>query len=311
MRLRGTPSGAWRVLLTAVLTVATGAAIGVATTAAAAPNGGECRQWDNRTARCLVYGTAPGKATSGRTGSTGGGSPDCVTEYGVTVTCSGPLGTWSQTRHCYLRAMDPQPPRTDWFWVPLWMGHTDGAIYTCAFPGAPGGMAAGTEIFWLPQPPPVDPAVLAQQVVADLDLRAIEIGIAPRPGAGSMGYVGLPVYLWVDQPGPQTFGPVTRSASAGGVTVTVTARVQEVRWSMGDGHTVVCAGPGTPYRDAFGGKPSPDCGHTYTAPRDPYPVTATSHWVVTWAGGGQSGTIPLDLTATTQIRIGEVQVLVQ
>ena len=35
---------------------------------------------------------------------------------------------------------------------------------------------------------------------------------------------------------------------------------------MGDGETVVCRTPGTPYEDRFGMKSSPDCGHTYDAP---------------------------------------------
>ena len=45
---------------------------------------------------------------------------------------------------------------------------------------------------------------------------------------------------------------------------------------------------------------------------DTYTVTATSDWVITWQGAGQSGTIPLDgLTRSVQISIGEAQVLVQ
>jgi hypothetical protein len=32
---------------------------------------------------------------------------------------------------------------------------------------------------------------------------------------------------------------------------------------------------------------------------------------VTWSGMGQSGTIPLSLTSSTQITIGELQVLTQ
>ena len=55
---------------------------------------------------------------------------------------------------------------------------------------------------------------------------------------------------------------------------------------------------------------SPDCGHTYTR-QGTYTVRATSYWLVTWAGIGQSGTIPLDFTRTAVITMGEAQVLIR
>ncbi len=85
---------------------------------------------------------------------------------------------------------------------------------------------------------------------------------------------------------------------------------------MGDGTEVVCNTAGTPYKPEFGRKDSPDCGHTYRESSagqtdDAYTVTATSSWVITWSGAGQTGTIRLDgLNRSTQIRIGEAQVLV-
>jgi hypothetical protein len=85
---------------------------------------------------------------------------------------------------------------------------------------------------------------------------------------------------------------------------------------MGDGTEVVCDTAGTPYMPEFGRKDSPDCGHTYKKssahePGEAYTVTATSNWVITWSGAGQTGTIRLNgLNRSTQIRIGEAQVLV-
>jgi hypothetical protein len=85
---------------------------------------------------------------------------------------------------------------------------------------------------------------------------------------------------------------------------------------MGDGTEVVCEAVGTPYKPSYGRKDSPDCGHTYKESSaheadDAYTVTATSSWVITWSGAGQTGTIRLDgLNRSTQIRIGEAQVLV-
>ncbi|MGO0577712.1 hypothetical protein [Ornithinimicrobium panacihumi] len=105
-------------------------------------------------------------------------------------------------------------------------------------------------------------------------------------------------------------GPITQSASAGGYTVTATGRVERFVWDMGDGTTVVCTTPGTPYEDRFGDMDSPDCGHRYTE-QGHHPVSATSYWVITWAGMGQSGTIEMDLVRDGQIVMGEAQVLSQ
>lgn len=148
-----------------------------------------------------------------------------------------------------------------------------------------------------------------------MGLRAIDIGIVPEPTPDSIGLVGLPTWMWVDEPSESTWGPITRSASAGGVTVTATAEVDRVEWEMGDGQRVICTSAGTPYQDHFGKADSPDCGHRYTRtsadePDDAYAVTATSFWEITWTGGGQSGTIAMDFTDSTQVRVGEMQVIV-
>ncbi|WP_460808586.1 hypothetical protein [Nocardioides salsibiostraticola] len=150
-----------------------------------------------------------------------------------------------------------------------------------------------------------------------MDLQAITIGITPEPGDDSIGLVGLPVWMWAADPDTHTVGPTTASASAGGITVTATARIHDITWEMGDGTTVTCTGPGTPYTASYGSKASPDCGHTYeksssTASGRKFLVTATSDWVITWAGAGQTGTIRLDgLSRSVEIAVGEAQVLVQ
>ncbi|WP_392893222.1 ATP/GTP-binding protein [Streptomyces sp. LN699] len=121
----------------------------------------------------------------------------------------------------------------------------------------------------------------------------------------------MPVWMW-SKPGPSRTGPT--SASAGAVTVTATARVRTVVWSMGDGTTVPCAGPGTPYEPRFGKEPSLTCGHVYTrtsatAPGGRFPVTATSTRDVRWEGAGQSGTLTVARASSTGLAIGELQVV--
>jgi len=98
--------------------------------------------------------------------------------------------------------------------------------------------------------------------------------------------------------------------------VTATATPTSVVWSMGDGSTVTCTGAGTPFHPGTAPTASsPDCGHTYRTSSasqagQAFPVSATVHWGVTWAGAGQGGVFP-DLTTTgnTAFRVAESQAL--
>lgn len=195
---------------------------------------------------------------------------------------------------------------------PIWQGHhPEGAIYSCYNPFIEG---TRNYDFWAAAQPagpaaPPDPRVLAERAVAEMGLRAITIGLVPEPDAGKVGLVGVPNWMWVEEPSENTYGPITRTATAGAYSVTATAKVSKVAWDMGDGQVIACDA-GTPYQDSHGLSSSPTCGHTYTRQGE-YTVRATSSWVITWAGIGQSGTIPVDLTQTAQVTIGEAQVLKQ
>ncbi|MFB7341185.1 ATP/GTP-binding protein [Streptomyces hydrogenans] len=170
-------------------------------------------------------------------------------------------------------------------------------LLTETFVGSPAGPAV----------PAVDPAVLAQRALDQMILRGPEIGIVPKPGG--LGLVGMPVYMWTER-GPETYGPNTASASAGGITVNATAKVRKIVWQMGDGKTVTCTTPGTPYKAAYGKKSSPDCGHRYSQPSlaGAYHVVATSTWSVDWqATTGQTGQITQTRQSTVDIRVGELQ----
>ncbi|WP_251066188.1 ATP/GTP-binding protein [Streptomyces sp. ISL-36] len=202
----------------------------------------------------------------------------------------------------------PQPPAGSAFWE----GHDPsegGAVYerTCGpltsfVYGGPGGPPAVA----------VDPAVLAQQALDKMRLRAPEIGITPKPGG--KGVVGMPVYMWTAK-GPETYGPNVASASAGGITVTATAKVSKIVWQMGDGKTVTCTTAGTPYKAEYGKKPSPDCGHRYTTPSSTtssgkFHVTATSTWTIDWtATSGPTGQLTEVRNSAVDIDVAEVQVL--
>lgn len=253
---------------------------------------------------CWVSATRPGVTTATSQVSRSNAAARQCSSGGEATPCVTSMGWWSTDRTCYVQLASPQPPPTD----PVWQGHTDGAIYNCALPGA--GTYRSYPFWAATAPVGPDPRVLAQQVVDSMNLRPVQIGIVPEDAPDAVGLVGLPTWLWVENPDPQSFGPVTRTASAGGITVTATARVQSVRWLMGDGGVVSCAGPGTAYEDRYGTAESPTCGYRYQK-QGTYRVQAESSWSVVWSGMGQSGTIPLSLTSSTQITIGELQVLTQ
>ncbi len=267
---------------------------------------GSDAQWDGR--QCKITATNPGRtgATPLSDGGSGEQSAPRTCSYGsIPMACQdAQLGWWSDSKSCYVQLSNPQPPST----APAWAGHTDGAIYDCALPRS-GGFGGLQYMFWAAAAPAgPDPRVLAEQAIASMNLRPISIGIVPEDRPGSVGLVGMPVWLWAAGPDAQSWGPITRSASASGVTVTATAKVQRVRWQMGDGAVVVCTGPGTVYEDRFGRADSPTCGYSYPK-QGTYTVRAETQWSVVWSGMGQSGTIPVTLNRATTITIGELQVV--
>jgi len=315
-----------RRLLTLVVAVAALASGLVALMSSPAQADTVCTRTDPATGICLIWTEVPGNpGDPGNDGpkDTGTGAA-CYwdgTEQGISnpppgpVPCSSEYGYWSNGYRCYIQYVDPQPGPGDPFWEGVYLDY--GAVYQCYQP-----QTDLLILIWLADPPPNSgagptPREVAQLAIADMKLTAINIGIAPKAADGSIGLVGMPVWMWVANPDQHTWGPITASASAGGITVTATARVLRITWEMGDGNQVTCTTAGTPYKAAYGNKKSPDCGHVYTTssspePDDKFTVNATSDWVIEWAGAGQTGTIRLNgLVREAQIAIGEAQVLVQ
>lgn len=285
-----------------------------------------CELTDPTTGTCLVWvqpdppssDTEPISDGNGGGGGSSSGSARECTFGGSEIPCNPEGYTWNSDRQCFTKVADPQPAPDD----PVWEGRTDGVVIACVPPYCVveglGLDDCYTDLYWAPSAPAAgpSPSELAERAVDSMNLHAITIGIVPKPGPDSIGLVGMPVWMWAADPGPSTTGPITASASAAGITVTATARLEDITWDTGDGNTVACTGPGTPYNANRGREPSPDCGHVYTTtsagePGDTFTVSASSDWVITWAGGGQSGTIRMDgLTESVQIAVGEAQVLV-
>lgn len=256
-------------------------------------------------------------------GTSGQDERQCVAD-GKEVPCTTEHGSWDG--ECYVEVADPQPPKS----APIWGGRTSGVILarTCPGPGDnPWNIGTGIVItIWAPSAPGdtgPSPAELAHQAVAQMNLDMGQIGATPTPleeNPDSLGAVGTPIWLWVDNPGPTTTGPISDSASGGGLTVSATATLESIDYSLTSEHgvtvaTTTCSGsdaPGTPY-DNRGIVPSPTCGFTAAQNQQigTYTLTGTAHWVVEWSGGGQSGTITVPgQSGTATIRIGEIQTII-
>lgn len=162
---------------------------------------------------------------------------------------------------------------------------------------------------WIPDGadiPMLSPEQVAQ--IARERLRLPTPVIAASPAGDQL--VNLPTWLWL----AGSWQAVSATASVPGVSVTATAVPISVTWSMGDGGTVTCTGPGTSYAtSADPASASPDCGYTYRTSSasqrgETFEVTATVDWTATWSGAGESGAFPtMTTSATVAFRVAESQ----
>ncbi len=186
-------------------------------------------------------------------------------------------------------------------------------VYQCSGPGsrdalfrAPVWIVDGQAPGAAPVP---SPQQLAEQARSQLRLPSPMIASSP---AGKQ-LVRLPTWLWLNR---AMWQPHLATATVPAVSVTATATPTSVSWSTGDGTTVSCTGPGTPFPAGGAAQAaSPDCGHTYQRssagnPGERFAITATVSWRVTWAGGGATGAFP-DLTTSVaaSLRVAEAQAL--
>lgn len=204
----------------------------------------------------------------------------------------------------------------------------DGSTWECGVEN-PGQCVQLSPDVGVPATPPiVDVATVVQQAVTGLQLEPPPVCMTPAngepPPPGNVGLVGLWSWMWIcsDQIRPSTVGPQTSVASVGAVTVTATAHHTSILANWGTGALpVVCpGGPQVPYSDVFLDFPSPTgCSHhleksSELEPGGVFRPSFTSNWLVYWTAttpaGTQGGVIPILLTSRTEIRVGEMQVLV-
>lgn len=280
-------------------------------------------QWDRETQQCVIVIEIPGdpeepdpepEPTTPPPKDDPDEPPVCMFQD-VEIPCALPEhGYWVAGWNCYVRKMDPQPPKSD----PVWEGNTHGTIFECTGVESednPDGVPNPSLRYprWSAVAPPradgADPAEAARRAVAEMTLKGITIGSTPPAESGRVGIIGFPTWLWAKDPAPNQIGPITKTVSAGGEQVTATAELDYIEWDMGNGDVVTCDGPGTPWDGKSVGQ-SPDCGYTYEEDGE-YDLTATTYWTVTWEGMGQSGEIPMTTQNDGQLVMGEAQVLTQ
>ena len=237
-----------------------------------------------------TYWTPPATSSWATPGSSAPspGRPNPNQPYGCTYTAGGPSATAS------IGVGGAQPGQ----WV----------FPVCAGPGVLNPMPP----IWVTGAQPaggvvqVNPVVVAQQAVKQLPLASPTIEMAPPSGSPQL--VGVATWMWVN---PGAWQTLSASASAGTVTTTATATPQKVVWDMGDGDTVTCDGPGTPY-SASDPNATTNCSYTWAAPGT-YTVTATIFWSVSWtakgaAGGGNLGVQGGPASSVT-VRVEESQAI--
>lgn len=218
------------------------------------------------------------EASESEAGEGSGGASDTrtCTWRGAPISCGTSTWVWYQSKQCYAKVTDPQPEADH----PAWDGHEpgDGIVIQCIAPStafdftcdAPDGCGQSVTWMWAPGPPDAGPSAieLARQALVTMGLTMGQIGVTggDPDGAGWRSVIGLPIWLWVANPWPQTVGPITASASDRGLTVSVTATLDRIEWTLSSPSGVLsttCSGTnaaGTPYEAAYDDQRSPTCG---------------------------------------------------
>ncbi len=262
-------------LLTLVLAVTSLTALSVTVAAPALAND------------CSAIGQSTGQCNGGGGGGGGGGA------YVGPVSCSGNGFRYSGgVPYCYNQSVN------------CWVGAWNGSAYDCftdiySHAGFKNVVWDGGQF--------VD-ARSAWEVLQRLDFSETKPQIATTPLTGSTAFIGIPVWLWLTN--PASYSNRDQGASSEGINFALQHRFQRVVWTMGNGNSITCYNPGTPYTSSPSIKMSPDCGYTYprrsasTTTSGTFPVSATTYWDVYWQAstGENDGGRPIQLSATSDVR---------
>lgn len=167
---------------------------------------------------------------------------------------------------------------------------------------AAGDLVVSRLFQYLPGVTIIDPAELARRARNELAVTYPQPRTSPAIGIDQL--VGIDTWLWID---PVAWQPLTATAAIPGLSVSATATPEHVTWVMGDGETVVCDGPGTPFDETRSvADQSTDCSHLYQDAGD-HTASVTITWSVTWSASDGSGGTLADVTRTTQFPVSVVE----
>jgi hypothetical protein len=240
---------------------------------------------------CTLYA-----GSSGSSGDSGGGT--------TTVTCTwqGPLSALTTEDETLLLVVYGD-------WETSTSTDPDNYVVTCT-PVLDDEVGEWLAEVW-PQPPVAPtPGQVGQTAESELNLPAPTVSTAP---SGGKAIVNLESWMWID---PADWTPITKSATADGITATATATPISVVWDMGDGNQVTCDGPGVAYNTNIpDADESTTCGYTYqetsaNGPDQKFTITTAIEYDVTWtsvgvAGGGDLGII-LGASTPTLVTVDEI-----
>ena len=172
-----------------------------------------------------------------------------------------------------------------------------------------GATEVGGELL-IPEGGLVDPRALAEQAVASAQISPPAIRTSPSQNARL--YVQVPTWLWIDGGWWRSY---EATAQAGRIWSTVTARPVSVLWSLGDGSTVSCSGPGTAWTPGSDEDAS-TCAHTYRrssagSSGGTLPLEATVRLEVTWTSNASiGGALPaISRPSSVDVQVGEIQAI--
>jgi len=172
-----------------------------------------------------------------------------------------------------------------------------------------GAIAVGGR-YLIPEGGLLDPSQVALDALASVSIQAPPV--RTNPSADGRLYVQVPTWLWVD---PDWWRPYEATARAGRVWSTVRVTPVATTWTMGDGRTVTCRGPGTEWRPGLPEDAS-TCAHIYRtssagSPGGRFAVEATVTFEVSWISNlSAGGTLPaITRTQTLDVVVGEIQAI--
>jgi hypothetical protein len=258
--------------------------------------------------------TAPAAAESSASGQLTDGSPEAV----VVVGSSGVIASWwgGSGARWTCRYFPIGAPFADLplgSYSPNGVDPVEGIAYVFNCDDENGQLVSSRFVVYSPADPLGGVAVVERAVTEAR--RRIELAPPlPRFNPPGAQLVGLPTWLWVENP----WFEQSATASVGAVSATVHAVPVGVDWDTGDGARFLCD-RGIPYDLARPARTqSSTCTHVFQRSsvdqwNGTYRLQATQRWVAWWTsstgGGGSLGV--LSRSAEADIRVIEMQALVR